>query len=207
MRTTLLAWKTCWRCMKGHYRKRSRWFVWMKSRWCCMPTSVLRGPCDRAALPDATRSTNVKAQPTSSVVYNQRRGNTSPKQLRIVPRPSSPIISWRSPPTIQGRNHPPGYGQFEYAQAAPRWSSGSERKSEACCGTASPCTTHRHTAVGSIRRRSRSVCLPASAWAGEEFHPFHNCSGKHWHGTENGSRPCHHQLEVYALNGTPEVWL
>lgn len=54
MKATSLAWKTCRRCMKGHYRKGSRWFAWMKNRWCCMPTSVLGGPCARDELPGAT---------------------------------------------------------------------------------------------------------------------------------------------------------
>ena len=39
------------------------------------------------------------------------------------------------------------------------------------------------TAVGSTRQRPRSVCSPASTWAGEESHQFHNCRGKHRHGT------------------------
>ena len=40
-----------------------------------------------------------------------------------------------------------------------------------------------NTAVGSTRRRSKSVCSPASVWAGEESHRSRNCSRKHTHGT------------------------
>lgn len=63
------------------------------------------------------------------------------------------------------------------------WWAGSARRSEACCGIVSRCTTLQHTAVGSTRRRSRSACYPPSAWAEDESRRSQNCSRKRWHGT------------------------
>ena len=50
-------------------------------------------------------------------------------------------------------------------------------------GTCSPYITRPSMAVGSTRRRSRSVYSPASAWAGEESHQSVNCNRKQRHGT------------------------
>ena len=87
MRSTSPAWKTCWRCMRSHCRKRSLWSAWMKSRWCCMPTSVRHGPCGRDGLPGATRSTNARARPTSSAAYSPKRAQHFTK---ATPNRSSP---------------------------------------------------------------------------------------------------------------------
>src|SRR5215468_3971755 len=46
-------------------------------------------------------STNVAAPPTPSAAWSRRPDVTLPKQLRIVPRPSSPTICWRLPNTIR----------------------------------------------------------------------------------------------------------
>src|SRR5579863_10019974 len=63
----------------------------------------VRPPRPMRPRPDCPRDSEYKRQGTANVFcgIQPKAGNTSPKQPRIVPRPSSPIISWRSPPTIQ----------------------------------------------------------------------------------------------------------
>jgi hypothetical protein len=170
-----------------------------------MPMSVLRDPCDRGGLPGATRSTNAKARPTSSVEYSPggkalHQSNFEPflAGVRRLPRGGRSQLSG-------SRHHPPGHGQFEFTQA--HGAGEAVRRENRRLGVG-PVHRALHTETRQLAQpggdRNQSVLPPVS---GPEKNPIapRIAAGNTRMEPENEPRPCHHQLAVYALKGTPEI--